>query len=291
MQVYHHSCFAMGTRFNLVIPDCDEDYGNTLSLEIERILKKKEKQLSCFLDDSEVSEINREAINRPFVVTDEMAEIIELCNYYYTASGGAFDPALFFYKKQNKKNVISNIENYKGGWSDISWKADKKELIILNPDTGLDLGGFGKGYALNFINNFLVNKNIKSALISFGESSLCALGSHPLGKYWPIKIDHPASNAAVEINLIDASLSISGLIEKNKPVKHFSPHIFSPQAASFITDHNIVVVKADSPLDAEVLSTAVMAACPNQRQKIFNNFKEVEIYECIEGSFEFKKLL
>ena len=53
-------------------------------------------------------------------------------------------------------------------------------------------------------------------------------------------------------------------------------HILNPQTGEFQTDSKTVSVTASSPMDAEVLSTALFIATENDKSEILSRFKVSE---------------
>ncbi len=150
-------------------------------------------------------------------------------------------------------------------------------LFDIHPDgRTLDFGGFAKGWFLKICGQALQDAGVVNAFVDFGGSAILALGSHPYGDCWKVSLPNPWDGCVLaEMNLRDTALSTSG----NSP--HYSGHILNPRTGEAISARRVVTVKSRNPLDAEVLSTALMAANPEQRQKIEKAFPEAEteIYE------------
>jgi thiamine biosynthesis lipoprotein len=274
----------MGTRFNLVLDAKDEVRNEALSREVTRILKTEEHFMSCFMEDAEVSVINRKAAHSAVVVSDHLAEILDACQYYFQATAGAFDAGLWHFDEATDLGDM--------GWKSVEWNSYNQQIAFKHSRTGIDLGGFGKGWAVEKVRSFLWEEGVEMAFISFGESTVATIGTHPLGECWPLTIQHPVSKVSILIELNGEALSVSGL--KNRGDDHPKEgvaHIISPANHKVINEDNLVVVKTQSALTAEVISTAVMAANAHQRSVIFDNFPEASIYECVIGEPIFNRLL
>ncbi|ASB48000.1 FAD:protein FMN transferase [Alkalitalea saponilacus] len=288
MKVFHHTFFAMGTRLNVVIPRLTNANGMFLADEIEKVVKSEENRLSCFIAESDVSYINSNAIVKPVNLTDEMSEVLNLSQRFNTDTSGAFDPALYFYTQATRDE--SNLNKQRSlGWKDVLWNPLEKQLFIKNPRTGLDYGGFGKGWALEKILKLLKIHEVDSAFISFGESSISVIGEHPLGKAWPLTITHPQSGVSLELELNGQSVSVSGLKRSESNVT-FKSHVIRSIDFTSIKEHKIVVVCTDSPLISEVLSTAVTSANELQIKTIKMNFPKAKIYQCGQNMLEFERI-
>ena len=80
----------------------------------------------------------------------------------------------------------------------------------------MDPGGIGKGYAVDRMVATLKARNVTSALISGGTSSIYALGTPPGEQGWKVSVRHPkdARRTVQDFLLKDESMSTSGNYEK-----------------------------------------------------------------------------
>lgn len=278
----------MGTRFHLVIPGWDEAMGAAVGAYISRILREEEDRMSRYREQSEVSKINREAYEGYVEISEAMKQILDECQFYFEATKGAFEPVLHQVEKKaipegNKMEILSSPQPYL--WQNIEW--DDHKIRFLAPDVNIDLGGFGKGWAMKKIVECLKENKVTSAFISFGESTITTLGSHPLGEPWKTQIPNPYEGNPLEIELEDASISISGLKVKrvNDEVKK-TGHIYHPSEGRMIEEDRLTLVRSAHPLRAEILSTALMAAGISQKTAILQAFSEEDFFECNGGDWQ-----
>ncbi len=145
-------------------------------------------------------------------------------------------------------------------------------LFDVNVSGMADFGGFAKGFAMRKVRLILERWGIRNAFVSFGQSSIIALGSRPGEDGWKLNITDPYSDETVEECVLHGTaLSVSG----NSP--SYSGHIINPQDGSVCNEKAIVTVVCADPLDAEVISTAAMLATSQQISLIENNFPQAEI--------------
>lgn len=285
MDVFHHSCMAMGTRFNMVVPGLSHSDGEHLSRVVTGILCSEESRLSAYMANSEVSCINRLAPAMQQKVSDEMAAVLDFCQLTWEQTGGAFDAGMF----RLKQDAGLAGEDFTGGWEYVRWNSFERMIHFENSQTAIDLGGFGKGWALSKVIDYLKSEKIDSAFISFGESSITAHGAHPLGSNWQITISHPSTGVAALFELNNQSGSVSGLKTHSGDLSEKEQsHIIRPQQHAMVEENRVVVVKSESPLVAEVLSTAVMAASDSQIKQILKNYENHKIYVCESDSPVFR---
>lgn len=283
MNVFHHTCYAMGTRFNLVIPNMEDDAGEIMARAVDAILKEEEQRMSRYVASSELSYINSFASEKVVKVSDEMFKIINLCARYYRDTMGAFDPTwLGKTVGKHEKTSPSNHSNQdKDGFGEVIYNKEKKTIRFLSPGTLIDLGGFGKGWALDKIVAYLNHNAVSSAFISFGESSITATGEHPMGGPWKVDIPHPDwKNGTMRVELFNQSVSVSGLKKNSDSQQNKGKgHIFSSRANRLIEDNRMALVKSASAVESEVLSTALIASDHEQKEAILNTFEKAAFFE------------
>ena len=132
---------------------------------------------------------------------------------------------------------------------------------------GLDFGGFAKGWFLERFAEELDSAAIADAFVDFGGSGILARGHHPYGDCWKVGVVNPwGIETVAEIELRNEAMSTSG----NTPL--YSGHILNPLTGETVEGRRLVTVVSRSPLDAEVLSTALMTADREQAERLQDAF-------------------
>lgn len=260
MPIYHNSCYAMGTRLNVVVTDTVA-FADEMFDEIVDTVRRIEAKLSRFDERSDVSMINRYAGQRPVEVDAEIGDILSMCKDYYRRTDGYFDITLPSCCCAGQLHSFLNC---------VCLDAEKLTIAFRDPAIQIDLGGFGKGYALQAVESILKSRGIPNALVSFGESSILAMGKHPYGDCWKIGIENvtrPGQSAYV-FELSDQSLSVSGFQRTPEGFPGF--HIISPDTQQPVERTATIAVQRSDPLEAEVLSTAVYAALDTNAEFLAN---------------------
>lgn len=153
-----------------------------------------------------------------------------------------------------------------------SYKERTLGLFDVCKGGGLDFGGFAKGYLLKELKAILGQAGVGCAFVDFGGSSILAVGHHPFGDSWKVSVRNPFGNGILwEVELKDRSMSTSG----NSP--GYSGHIVNPFTGMAVTERKVVTVVGDDPLDAEVLSTALMLCGDEKSETIKDNFPDMRI--------------
>ncbi|MFC1563655.1 FAD:protein FMN transferase [candidate division KSB1 bacterium] len=292
--IYHKNFAAMGTRFELVLIGISPEYSQKIYNLIEKEVLRIELKLTRFSHTSVISELNQNAGEMPVSVDNEVIEIVELCKKYTDLTLGSFDITLlpltlFWQIKTADQNMQEWEYNEKiseilkiTGMSNVDIDPSNNTIFLRYPGMGIDLGGFGKGYALERVRKILVSNAIENAFISFGESSVLGLGHHPYGDSWKVGIQNlfDVNKSAYTFSIIDSALSTSGISGPiNQRCFSGKSHIIDIDTGRPVKNLETVSVKSYSPVKAEVLSTALFAADSKKRKKILKNFTGCEAVE------------
>ncbi len=204
--------------------------------EIERL----EGELSRFVATSNVARINVLRAGQAVRVGVDVLECLELALRVSRETAGAFDVTA---GSAGARPVEERIA------------LDRKALSVrmLADGTVVDLGGIGKGYALDQAAALLRDWGVGAALLHCGQSTVHALGSPPGQPGWTVGVRDPRQPAAVlgQVRLRDAALSGSGR-------RLHGAHIVDPRTGNPSTGADGAWALAPSAALADALSTAFM---------------------------------
>jgi FAD:protein FMN transferase len=296
-KVFHKSFFSMGTRFNAVLPAEDEEMCERLFKSIEREVIRVEKMLSYFDSSSDVAIINRDAHACPVKIDEELFSLLKSCLNYNDLTLGAFDitlrPVIERHKRGEQGDAVIN-EAKKTLAEKIEMNVENRTVHFKDKETRIDFGGAGKGYALEKIKVMLNNSPMESAFISFGESSIWAKGNHPNGKDWGVGIkDFLNPDESIHtFFLSDCSLSSSSNYYWDESGQLCNKvNVINPFTQSVANEMSIVSVKSGSPVEAEVLSTALLVLNDDQIDVVLDKFTGIEVIKiCYEEGNPIKKV-
>lgn len=243
--------YIMGTRFDMLLIQSNLAHLNQLWLDIVNELERLNKILNRFDPASEVAQLNARVPQTPLQVSEELYTILQLCRHYYEKTFYLFDITL---------KDFSRIEFQNDG-----------KVSFSTSSLTLDFGGFAKGYALKRIKEILLQGGIQHAFVDFGNSSILGIGHHPYGNCWKVSFQNPYDQQTLnEFNLKDTTLSTSG------NTSQYTKHIINPLNGTYNEERKASTILSADPLDAEVLSTVWMIADEGQRERIRENFKNIE---------------
>lgn len=280
----------MGTRFNAVIPFLDFEKGDRIFHNLQQEVTKVESLLSYFYRNSEVFKLNHRNRNINIPISEELFIVFEICFSYNLLTEGAFDitlrPIIEHIQDgldkigNDKKNIKSN--NF--GMDKIKLNKDDQSITFDNDYLKIDFGGFGKGYALEKIKAILSEYNIRDAFISFGESSVTALGKHPNGNCWNVGINNylsPGSSiCTIELNNESLSSSANFTISDSGSVNR-KINVIDPVTKVPASRNKSITVKSSSPVEAEILSTAFLILQKESIEKLIGKINRISAVEVI----------
>ena len=192
---------AMATTFEVLLP-CGLPQALDAADEALDLIDALEDQLTVFRPESEVSLLNASAASRPIAVEGRLFDLLERAAQLGRDTAGAFDiatgaltKAWGFYRRQGR--VPTPAERAEAmartGMRHVALDREARTVRYLRPGLEINLGGVGKGYALDRVGELLSGEwGIGSALVHGGHSSVLALGTPPgQSRGWPVVLKHP----------------------------------------------------------------------------------------------------
>src|SRR2546425_12466952 len=216
---------AMGSTYSLVLYGEDRSRLEGASEDAFEEVRRLDRMLSNYRPESEWSEVNRHAAERPVKVSAELFQLLSACVEYSRQSEGAFDISVGplmkvwgFYKGSGHLPQRAEIRGAlsKTGYRNILLDASNRTVRFARQGVELDPGGIGKGYAVDRMVEILRKDGIAAALVSASGSSIYALGAPPGEAGWKVRIRDPKDEekTVTEVTLKNESMSTSGNYEK-----------------------------------------------------------------------------
>lgn len=249
----------MGSRCDLKLcgPDSAllQDLANLLIEELERV----EQLLSRFDATSELSRINRTAPRAWCQVDRELAAILADCSHWWRRTCGAFDPA-----------VQPATATRRSTFADVELDLDRHRIRFAVPETRLDLGGYGKGYALDCAAQQLVRYPMTGACLSLGSSSILTLGEPPGVPGWTIDWRGDGLHRMTPQTILVSNASISTSATGSAGASD----ILIPATGRPLVPARCCSVVANLGTAAEVISTALLVMDPPEAVRWIAEFNE-----------------
>jgi thiamine biosynthesis lipoprotein len=259
----------MGNQFEISVVAKQTAWANQCINQAVAEIKRVEKLLTTFLDDSETNLINKAAGLYPVQVSEETFRLIERSIRISKLTQGAFDvtygsidkdlwnfnlkmqklPDTATAKKMvrliNYKNIILNENNF--------------SVFLKHEGMRIGFGGIGKGYAADRAKQVLLQCGVESGIVN-ASGDLTAWGLQPNGQQWTIGIAHPdAANAVFSyFNISNMAVATSGNYEKFIWIdgKKYS-HTINPKTGLPVTGIKSVTIITTHAEIADAMATPV----------------------------------
>lgn len=255
---------VMHTDFQVFIQHDDGTYAGRAARAAFNEVDRLEGLLSRFVENSDVSRINGLKAGEETVVDQDTMGCLLAAKIAYQLTDGAFDIT-----------VGRLIQAWKDGDGQLAVKLLKEraamdQLVLEEPFTvrksadgiDVDLGGIGKGYAVDVIAQVLAERGIKKALIHGGASSVRIMAAPDGHDGWKIRLTHPVGGTQIALlTLANEVFSCSGIEQDG--------HIINPFSGQPVTDRKACWIRMkESAALADALSTAGMIMPMEQFEKI-----------------------
>lgn len=264
---------AMATEFEIYLKHERENYALQAATEAFLEIDRLEKVLSRFIENSDVSRINNLNQLESTTIGLDCFECLEKCSDIYQITKGAFDVSagelIKLWKqpagdKVPDQQLINRLLKNTG----MPWILLNKEAVsvqLSGEKINVDLGGFGKGYALDVVGNLLTDWGIEAGLLNAGMSTVKPFGE----SYWHLQMHHPVDvNKVLKVvHLKDLALSSSG-VRKGQ-------HIIDPRNGYPVEDKSAVWVTADEASMSDALSTAFMIMSLEEIEEFCNKYRNI----------------
>ncbi len=240
--------------------------------------------MSVYKPESRLSEVNREAANRPVKVEPELAGLISRALEFSEMSGGAFDITYasvgYLYDYRDRRHPTeAQIQAALPAinWRHVAVDPAASTVRFLRPGVRIDLGGIAKGHAVDSSIAILAARGITHATVTAGGDSRI-LGDRR-GRPWVVGIRHPDDRSRViaRIPLEDAAISTSGDYERyfdEDGVRYH--HIIDPKTGKSPHGLRSVTVIAPSSTLAEGLTKSVFVMGPERGLALVESQADVD---------------
>lgn len=251
----HH---AMATHFEVIVADVDPVRAAQAAEEVFREIDVLEAELSRFRPGSDICQIRSLRAGESLVIGLATFDCLALAQDVSAATGGAFDvtigPLFRLWRDDDGRPLVPSSEAIEAalrrtGSRLYELDEDSLTLTVHADHLECDLGGIGKGYALDQAARLLDDWGIEAALLNAGDSTVLARRPPSDAAAWTIAAgDSPTG----PVRLVDAALSGSGFDVKGA-------HIIDPRTGRPVEPtpgNEFAWARAPGAALADALSTA-----------------------------------
>lgn len=246
LHVFRHE--AMATELTLSLGGVDEAYARGAAQVYFARVDDLEAKLSLYQETSDVTRINLLCEGAQTRVSEECIECLQLAMLVSEVTGGRFHPFLGAEALKVKGGVpayLGRLIDVGGGFASSFLQIDPatRQVAKMLDGAVLDLGGIGKGFALDLGMEEIEDWEIPLALANFGGSTLL-FRSVERGSVWKASL----GGERVE-PFASGAFSSSG-------VGFQGEHIVSVEGSPLLWDRSFA--RSESAAVADALSTGAM---------------------------------
>ena len=274
--------FAMDTVMTLTYYGQDRESGREALEEGVAAVYELEDLLSATAPDSEISALNEAGQAHLSPDTAQLlSAALELC----ALTGGALDitayPAVEAWGFTTGEYRVPNQAELEelGDRIDYTRVSLDQESASLPDGMKLDLGAVAKGYTADRLAKLAQERDITSALLDLGQSTILALGAKPDGSPWRIGIQDPQGEGYLGVlELEGQAMGTSGGYQRyfeRDGVRYW--HIIDPATAAPARSGLLsVTVVSPSGLACDGLSTALFVMGLERGTQFWRDHPELE---------------
>lgn len=265
---------TMGTTYTVKINAGDHEQSEQqLGIDITRILKEVNDSMSTYLEDSELSRLNKNGNDQWLSISGDLSFVLQQAMAISDLTAGKFDftvgPLVNLWGFGPSDKAITIPDEFiiaemldLIGYQHIQLNKDENTIRKNNPDIYIDLSAIAKGFAVDKLANYLESHDINNYMVEIG-GEIRAKGVNEIGFSWRIGIEKPIGDTRKVqrvIKLDNIAMATSGDYRNYFEIdgKRFS-HTIDP-ITGYPVSHSLasVTVLDVSATRADALATAFL---------------------------------
>lgn len=214
----------MGTEVTVTVAARSEAEGRTAIDAVLEEIRRLDRMMSLYKDDSEITRVNLSAGKQPVEASPEMIELAETAVDISKRTEGAFDvtigPLVVLWQMRLKEGSVPSGKEISRVRRLVDYRnivVDRKAstIFLKKRNMIMDFGGIAKGYAADKAADLLRKRGIDNAIVALA-GDIRILGHRPDGSPWRIGVQHPREKdkTLLVLDLSDTYISTSGDYER-----------------------------------------------------------------------------
>lgn len=286
--------FSMMADAQLVVSDdftkdgAQQNYAN-FNKAVSDVLNEVDKALSSSVDNSDVSRFNAAPAGKTIEICEITYNVLSEAKYVYNLTDGCYNPALYYNiqaygfggaddfphseSELPSDETVAQYTDLASHFGEVDLSEAEGKFYVKKPDytvtvgeetlsMKLDLGGIGKGYAVDKIDGIFDEYGYEFGYFNFGSSSILFKSNVKAGS-WNLGLSGPRSvnrDAYLKTQIRGEKLSTSGDDEQYYKIgKTRYCHIIDPATGKPVqTGIMSVTVIGGGAAQADALTTAIM---------------------------------
>lgn len=280
----------MGNRFELCVVSENQEEAekllNTAILEIKRI----EKLLTTFSDDSITNKVNKAAGEKAVKVNAEFFHLVQRAQKISRLTQGAFDLSYGSLDKSlwNFDTTMAKLPQPANALEAVALidyrniELDEVNQTVFLKEKGMRIGfgGIGKGYAADRAKQLLCSLGVEAGFVN-ASGDLVTWGKQINGKNWSIGLSQPDSikDYMGRLEISDAAIATSGNYEKFIVLdgNRYS-HTIDPRTGYPVRGTKSVSIITSNAELADAMATPITVMGPEKGLSFIN---QINLMECV----------
>lgn len=274
----------MGTRITAELWHEDTAKAEELLAAVMTEMRRIEQAFSPYIENSELSVLNREAPSDWVSASDEMLDLLAKSARVSELTGGAFDITYasvgryYDYRQGRRPDddlIAEKLAAINYQHVQIDWQ--QRRIRYAHPAVYVDLGGIAKGHAVDRCIALLAAAGIEQASVSAGGDSRI-LGDRR-GQPWNVGIADPRRDNEMTalLPLMDTAVSTSGDYERfyeADGVRYH--HILDPATGDSARNSMSVTILGPEATLTDALSTSIFVMGPERGLALINQLDGID---------------
>lgn len=281
---YERTEAIMGTEVRVELWADDGPAGNAAIAAVMSEMRRVDANMSPFKPDSELSRLNALSAREALPVSRELFDLIKRSLWFSRETGGAFDITfssvgyLYDYRKYQHPTDAQIAAALPGiNFRHLILDEQAGTIRFARDGVRVDLGGIGKGHAVDRSIDLLRARGITHAIVTAGGDSR-VIGDRR-GRPWNVGIRDPRSRGKVIalMPLVDEAISTSGDYERyfvENGVRYH--HIINPRTGKSAKGIRSVTIVGPDATTTDGFSTSVFVMGVKEGMNLVKRTKGIE---------------
>jgi len=280
---------AMGSELRITASIADQSGAQAAFDDVFREFDRLDALLSVWRPGSDVLKINAAAGDRPVAVSADTRAVLHAARQVSEWTNGKFDVTfgaladIWKFDAQNQDDSVPDEAAIRSRLPLIDYRRieiddEAGTVFLARKGMSVHLGGIGKGYAVERAAGILRRAGLRDFMIQAGGDLYVA--GHKDGRPWRLGINDPrgpAGRTFAALDLSDGTFGTSGDYSRffmKDGVRYH--HLIDPATGRPARGCRSVTIVADSPLQADGLSTGVFILGPADGMALIERLPNVE---------------
>jgi thiamine biosynthesis lipoprotein len=281
---YERTEAVMGTEVRVELWADDAAAGDEAMTAVMNEMRHVDENMSPYKPESELSRLNARAAREAVPVSPELFNLVKRSLWFSRETGGAFDITfssvgyLYDYRRYQRPSDAEIAAALPGiNFHHLILDEQARTIRFARDGVRIDLGGIGKGHAVDRCIDLLKERGIAHAIVTAGGDSRVIGDRH--GRPWNVGIRDPRNRGKVIalVPLADEAISTSGDYERyfvEKGVRYH--HIINPKTGKSAKGIRSVTIVGPDATTTDGLSTSVFVMGVKDGMKLVKRMKGIE---------------